>query len=556
MKRRNETVNAYLKMCLEGKRHHLFLLSLIQIILGVLGVGFAFILRYVIRGLSSLDKDLFLLYFFLMLGISVLIVILQSLYRYLYEVAESDIENSLKRRLFASLLHSEYEEVKKTHDEDWIHRLSNDTNVVSSAILSILPSLFRMGVQLIVACVAIAILSSGFMLILLPCIALLLLFTYFLRKRLKKLHKDVQEADGRLKVFFAESLEGLSVIASFVKEDLAAKEGERRMEEHKRAKIRRTSFQNLCAISFLLVYYLTYLLALFMCGRSILKGEMDIATLASLLALLSQIQGPLGNITNVVPRYYSMLASAERLSSVKAEEGDSLSPKEARLYYDEEFESIVFENVSFSYKDKDGRDVLVMDHFSYEIKKGECLSISGPSGIGKSTIIALLLGLYKPMAGHIILRGRNGDEELAPSYRSLFSYVPQNNLLFQGKIEQIVTFFDPIIDEKKLSASLESAGAKEFVDKLEQGVKTDLKEHGTGLSLGEMQRLAIARALYHDAPIILLDEATSSLDEENEAKVLDNLSSLKNKTIIFISHHKAVTSFADKELAFNGGEHE
>ena len=512
MKRPNETTNAYLKLCLKGKGHHLFFLSLIQILLGVLGVGFAFILRYVLRGLEQGKEEYFYIAFFVMIGISLAIVGLQIAYRFLYEVAASDIENSLKRRLFATLLHADYEEVRKEHDEEWIHRLNSDTNIVTNALLSILPSLFRMAVQLIAATAAIAILSTTFIYILIPCIILLLLFTYFLRKRLKQLHREVQEADGRLKIFFAESLEGLSVISSFVKEDLIAMEGDKKMEEHKKAKIRRMNFQNLCAIAYLIVYYLTYLLGILLCGHFILKGEMDVPTLASLLALLTQIQGPLGNITNIIPRYYTLLASAERLTSIKAKEVSPLSFKETRNYYDDEFIGLAFKGVSFS----------------------------------------LLLGLYKPEQGEVVLESKNGEEPLDASYRHLFSYVPQDNLLFQGSIEEVVTFFDKHVDEAKLKAALKLSAAEEFVNKLDKGVKTDLKEHGSGLSLGQMQRLAIARAIYQDAPILLLDEATSSLDEKIEQTVLDNLSKLKNKTIIFVTHHKAVLAITDKEVAFPG----
>ncbi len=137
----------------------------------------------------------------------------------------------------------------------------------------------------------------------------------------------------------------------------------------------------------------------------------------------------------------------------------------------------------------------------------------------------------------------------------LCSYGPENvsyKWVDAGDGREVVTFFDKHVDEAKLKAALKLSAAEEFVNKLDKGVKTDLKEHGSGLSLGQMQRLAIARAIYQDAPILLLDEATSSLDEKIEQTVLDNLSKLKNKTIIFVTHHKAVLAITDKEVAFPG----
>ena len=544
---KNRETLRFISNNIKGCKAKIALLSICQILLGALTVGFSFMLRFIIGAIEESNKDSLTLYTIIIASIALALILLQIFYRIYYEVSYVDIENKLKKNLFKTILSNNYQEIKKIHDEEWIHRLTSDTSVIANSILSILPSLCRMVVQLLLALAAIIYLYPIFGLSLLPFIILIILITYFMRKRLKKYHHLVQEKDGKAKVFFFESLQGLSIVHSFVKEDIFSKKNEDNLEEYKKARLKRNIYAVICSISFIIVYYTFYILAIIFCGNAIIDGLMTIGLLTALVALLTQLTGPLGNITSIIPRYYSLLASGERLRIEQDKEVSYLSKEEIDQYYKEQFKSINLDKISFSYLDKYGNRVDALNDFSLSINKNERILIKGHSGGGKTTLLKIILSLVKPESGEVKLIDQE-EHHLSLEYEKLFAYVPQDNLLMEGTIEEVISLFDNNINQDKLNEALELSASKEFVAALALKEKTFLNEKGSGLSIGEMERIAIARAIYNDAPILLLDECSASLDAQTEKKVINNLLSLKDKTIIMISHHKYDESLFDKVI--------
>ena len=541
---KNRETLKFIKNNIKGSGARIFLLSLTQTLLGALTVGFSFMLRYVISAIEEKSNELLVRYTIIIASIALALVLLQIFYSIFYEMSFIDIENKLKNNLFKTILNKDYQEIKKIHDEEWIHRLSSDTAVIAGSILSILPSLCRMVVQLVLALVAIIYLYPVFGLSLLPFIVLVILITYFMRKRLKAYHHAAQEKDGKAKVFLSESLQGLSIVHSFVKEDIFAKKNKDNLEEYKKARLKRNIFNVICSISFIVVYYTFYILAIIFCGSAIIKGVMTIGLLTALVALLTQLTGPLGNITSIIPRYYSLIASGERLRMENNEEVHYLSQEEIKEFYASKFKGISVNNISYSYLDKYGNRVEALKDFSLTINKNERILIKGHSGGGKSTLFKILLSLLKPEEGSISIN----KEPLDKKYERLFAYVPQDNLLMEGTIKEVVTLFDSNPDNDRLTKALEISDALGFVNNLALKEDTHLNEKGSGLSLGEMERIAIARAIYSDAPILLLDECSASLDAQTEKTVMSNILSLKDKTIVLISHHNYDESLFNKVI--------
>ena len=541
---KNRETLKFIKNNIKGSGARIFLLSLTQTLLGALTVGFSFMLRYVISAIEEKSNELLIRYTIIIGSIALALVLLQIFYSIFYEMSFIDIENKLKNNLFKTILNKDYQEIKKIHDEEWIHRLSSDTAVIAGSILSILPSLCRMVVQLVLALVAIIYLYPVFGLSLLPFIVLVILITYFMRKRLKAYHHAAQEKDGKAKIFLSESLQGLSIVHSFVKEDIFAKKNKDNLEEYKKARLKRNIFNVVCSISFIVVYYTFYILAIIFCGSAIIKGVMTIGLLTALVALLTQLTGPLGNITSIIPRYYSLIASGERLRMENNEEVHYLSQEEIKEFYASKFKGISVNNISYSYLDKYGNRVEALKDFSLTINKNERILIKGHSGGGKSTLFKILLSLLKPEEGSISIN----KEPLDKKYERLFAYVPQDNLLMEGTIKEVVTLFDSNPDNDRLTKALEISDALGFVNNLALKEDTHLNEKGSGLSLGEMERIAIARAIYSDAPILLLDECSASLDAQTEKTVMSNILSLKDKTIVLISHHNYDESLFDKVI--------
>jgi ATP-binding cassette subfamily B protein len=198
----------------------------------------------------------------------------------------------------------------------------------------------------------------------------------------------------------------------------------------------------------------------------------------------------------------------------------------------------------------------LLNGMNLTIRKGEYVAFTGPSGCGKSTVLKLLMCLYPLDSGERNIMSTNGSRPLTAGWRELFAYVPQGNQLMNGTIREVVTFGDPgaMTREEDIRRALKIACADQFVDALPDGLDTQLGERGAGLSEGQMQRIAVARAIFSDRPILLLDEATSALDDETERLLLKNLRAMTERTVIIITHRSAVLDVTDQEIRFHKPE--
>ena len=211
-------------------------------------------------------------------------------------------------------------------------------------------------------------------------------------------------------------------------------------------------------------------------------------------------------------------------------------------------ESIIIKNLSFGY----GREI-IFDNANITLKKGQVVCLTGPSGAGKSTIFKLLLNVFSPLDGGIFLKTTEDCFPLSVQQRGLFAYVPQGNFLFSGTIRENLLFFaNENVTDLALETALKTACA-EFVFDLPNGLGTVLSERGEGLSEGQLQRLAVARALLSNRPILLLDEATSALDSETEERLIRNIQALTDKTCLIVTHRPAALSIADKIVKIENG---
>ena len=538
-------------------------LFVVQVTFGVCGVASAMLFRALIDGAVGGQAERFLWAAACLAGLYLGEDLLASAEHFLYEWTRASLENCLKERLFSCLLHKDYASVTAVHTGEWISRLTSDTSVVAGGAIDILPDLGGMLARLAGAMAALFFLEPAFFYVLVPLGILMLLLTASLRKVLKRLHKKIQEANGAVLSFLQERLESLMILRVFSMENRTLQEAAQKMKQHKAARIKRNHLSNLCSFGFGVTVDAGYLLSAVYCGYGILQGNITYGTFTAVLQLVGQIQSPFAGITGVVPQYFAMIASAERLMEAEQypEDGSgvSLPADKIRRFYEEQFESLGLQNASFSYQnaDRDGpgtQETHVIDHLDLEIRKGEYVAFTGRSGCGKSTLFKLLMCLYPLDAGRRYLRARkNGKTEeypLTALWRGLFAYVPQGNQLMSGTIREVVAFGDPsaMAQDDRLLRALQVACADSFVLKGERGLDTQLGERGAGLSEGQMQRIAIARAVFSDRPILILDEATSALDEDTEQRVLQNLKEMTDKTVLLITHRPAALRICDREI--------
>ncbi len=538
-------------------------LVIVQALLSILGIAFAFILRQIINMAVDGSQNGFRMAFVQLIIIIMAQIALSAVSRFLNEYTSSTVENRFKQRLFSTLLTGRYASVTAVHSGEWMNRLTSDTVVIAGGVTQILPGMIGMLVRLVGALAAILWLEPRFFVILVPGGAVMLALTYGFRKVLKRLHKNIQEADGALRVFLQERLESLLVVRAFAIETPTAAQGSRLMDAHKAARLKRSNFSNLCNIGFAGAMHGAYLLGIGFCGYGILTGTMSYGNLMAIMQLVGQVQNPFANITGYLPRYYSMLASAERLMETEAFEPDHASPlydeRQTSEFYHKELVSIHLEHACFTYqppvrsKEEKIPMPIVLKGMNLEIRKGEYVAFTGPSGCGKSTVLKLLMCLYPLNSGDRFLKTDQGNIPLTSSWRSLFAYVPQGNQLLSGTIREIIAFGDAekAQDDAAICRALHIACAESFVMSLDKGLDTVLGERGFGLSEGQMQRIAIARAVYSDHPILMLDEATSALDEHTACQLLDNLRRMTDKTVILVTHRMSQASFFDKELSFS-----
>lgn len=485
----------------------------------------------------------------LLLLLVILIQLLLSVINtHLRAVISGKMEKSMRESFFSSLLKKEYAAISRYHSGEILNRFTSDIDIVVSGITTFLPQALSILTKLLAGLVLIISFSPGFALVSIGIGVLVLFFALLFRPFYKKMHKMVQEAAGKARSFTQECTESLAVIKSFCGKTTIRSRLSALLETVYRTKIRRNHVSNFTSNGVSLLFTLFYYATLIWGALSIAGGHMDYGTLTAFLQIVSQIQSPFLTASGLISSVYSALASAERLMEI-----EQLPFEKTDKGFDvgtayEAAEGIRAHALAFRY---DARPIIQSGDFF--LPKGSLTAITGTSGTGKSTLFRLLLGLYTPNAGTLSLQTADGEILLDASTRALFAYVPQGNFLLSGTIRENIKFINPAISDAKMEEAARAACIYDFISRLPDGFDTVLGERGSGLSEGQMQRIAIARALCADAPVLLLDECTSALDSETEEAVLRNIAALKTKTVLFISHKNAAFSFCDTHLSIDDG---
>ena len=465
----------------------------------------------------------------------------------IYERIHVRLEIIYRTYLLNLLVQKKYQQVSGFHSGEILNRMFNDIEVICDGFTSIMPSFVLMLTKAICAIAVLFFLSPRFTLIFLTGGLVLVGVTAIFRKKMKLLHKRVQESSGKVRSFLQEMMESLLIVKVFSTEKKMIDRASGLQEEYYEAQMKRRRLRIWAGAGIGFAFEFAYLSALIIGASGLIAGTMTYGTLTAVLQLVGQVQQPFTNFSGLLPRYYSMLASAERLMDFEQledeERQDAIDIAEA---YDK-MQSLCGSNLFFSY----GRNTVLQD-FSFSIEKGDFVSITGLSGSGKSTLLLLMLGAYQLGEGTLYLSAKDGRRiPLGAQTRRLFAYVPQNNHLFSGTLRENITFLCDDVSEEEIAQALRLSCVEQFLDTLPDGLDTVIGEHGYGLSEGQGQRLAIARALLSNAPVLLLDEATSALDEETELAVLENIASLRKKTCFIVTHRKAAISFCNKHLTIS-----
>lgn len=529
----------------EGRRGSLAVIIAGNALFAAAGTAFALFCRGVIDSAVSRDSGGILKYALLLAGAVLLQLVLRLVCNSLSEKVTARCEMDIRSGILSKLLSAESGAVRKYHSGELLNRMFSDADICAGAISDIVPTAVNLVTQLVCAAVLMIVLEPWFALLFTAAGAVLFAVTRLLRGRLKGLHKQVQEKGGVVRSFLQEALESLTVIKVFGAGNRMERRNSENQQAHYDIRMKRRTFGILAGAGFSLVFQAGYVLALVWGAFGIFSGSMTYGTLTAVLQLVNQIQSPFAGLSSLFPQYYAAAASAERIMELEALPQEK--PAENTLGYSD-FRELCVSGLSFSYGRND-----VITRADFTLQKGSVTALTGISGGGKSTLFMLLLGVYQPQGGKIEFTGTDGACPPGQSVRSMLAYVPQGNCLFSGTIRENISFFSESPDDERIMQAAEAACAAGFIGEFPEGLDTRIGEGGAGLSEGQAQRIAVARALYSGAGFLLLDEATSALDEQTESRLLENIAAMDGKTVLIVTHRPAALRICTQRLTLKDG---
>jgi ABC-type bacteriocin/lantibiotic exporter with double-glycine peptidase domain len=453
---------------------------------------------------------------------------------------EEKIAFSMRKRVFHAVLRADWLKIARLQVGDMNSRISRDAGEISDFVCGVFPNVAGALMQLIVTAVIVYTISPPILIILMAGAGISTLMMLWFRLKLKPLQIEMREREVASSSYQTELCTNLLTVKSLCDEESA----ENRfvlMQERKLAALQRKSrfayISNTVLNSFFnMGYLLVFSWAVLHLGR----GEITYGTLSMIISLEGYIQGPTATLAASLPSFVRMLVSADRLNDITdmdvgEREKDEPVPPQGMF-------SVAGHGLSFTYPE---REQPVLRDFDFSVPAGAFAVIRGPSGCGKTTLLHLILGLIKPNKGALNLIGDDGTAiSTGRAARKRMGYVPQGNTLFSGTILENICFGQEM-DEKAARDALLLADALSFVDDLPEGIHTQVQENSRGISVGQAQRISIARALYRKPALLILDEATSALDSETEKRILDRISRMSHRpTVLCVTHRDAALKYA------------
>ncbi len=540
MKKSNKSTLLWIFDCTKRYMPVILIIALLAAVVSFESVALAMISKSILE-VATGDKSGNFLYYGIALALLVITQVSASgIESLLKTYVSGKLTISIRSRLFNAISNRNYYEVSKYHSGDLLNRITGDVETFQSGAVNIIPSIVSMLTRIIGCMVALIMLEPKVAILVLAFGVLLPAIGRVLSKRYKFLHKETQRTEGESRSFMQECFENLSVMKTFKSKASIAERLQNLFVYNYKLKIKRAVISVIMHLGLYSLFTVGYYGVLIWGAMQIAnpKVAFTYGTLTAFLQLVSQIRAPLQNISGILPQYYSCIASAERLIEIEGEvhEVAPVSDEQMQEIYDD-FKYISVDNVSFGYDEE-----LILNNLSCKIDRGSMTAILGDSGTGKSTLFKLLLSLYKPESGSLTI---NGEIPIDASVRALFSYVPQGNMIISGSIRENISMCNPNTTEEKIIEACKTAEIYDYIETLPNGLDTVLSERGSGLSEGQVQRIAIARALVAETPVLLLDEATSALDKPTEAKVLRNIKDLPDKTVISVTHRTSNLNLCD-----------
>jgi len=470
-------------------------------------------------------------------------ILLRQVFYYMTTKAATSQSNTIRLRVFSSLFRRQMFE-DQLHSGDVTSRLSKDIDTVANVTTTLLPQFVVTSVQLCGAFLLMYSMDPRLAVVLLFITPLVVGFGKMFAHKLRNMTLDIRQQESIIQMQVQEGMEHNAVLRSLGSEEWVTNRLSTMQDQLMGRVLRRTNFTVVTRLMLGFTFSLGYLLAFVWGGLQLRSGVITFGVMTSFLQLVGQIQHPIMNLLNMMPQFFYATASIDRLEELEesGKRREISEVKEQPILGAQDL-GVVVETVTFCYATGDRP---VLKNFSHRFEPGTKTAIMGATGIGKTTLFRLMLSFIKPNVGEIgIFDAKGHCQSVSEATRPCFVFVPQGNTLMSGSVRYNLQLARPEATDDELREVLNVAMA-DFVYSLPQGIDTLLGERGIGLSEGQAQRIAIARGLLRPGAILLLDEISSSLDEETERELFRRLFEYcQHKTMIFITHRPAVSNMCD-----------
>ena len=466
------------------------------------------------------------------------------------------VVNEIREDIFNKIIASRWESLMAYHSGDIINRLEGDVNTIASGAISFIPTLITRIAQFVGAFAIIMYHDPTMAIFAFISAPVLLISGRPLMKIMRKHNEKMRDINGRILGFNEEVFHNIQLVKAF---SLGAAYCQNLRTLQKEYKQIRLDYNRVTILMGILMGFIG-LIAGYSCYAwgvyRLYVGAIDYGEMTLFISLTGTLSSSFAGLVHIVPSAITTATAAGRVMEVtqRPSEHDE-DAAEAEILRDHAMREgirIHFRDITFNYNKS---EITVLDKVSFDVEPGQVVAFVGPSGGGKTTVLRLMLGLLEPREGTIEIETLDGSHRLgvSDSTRRLCSYVPQGNSIFSGTIESNFRAIKPDVTEEEIIAALKLADAWGFVSALPDTYHTELKERGTNLSEGQLQRLSIARAILRNAPILIMDEATSALDVDTEARVLKNLMTENpNRICLITTHRPSMLDYSDIVFRVSG----
>lgn len=530
-------------------RLQIFLYIVIGILSTLMGLGASVASKYLIDSVVTHNNDTIVKSACMAIGFALTQILISSATSRVATVVGTKVSNEIRSNVYEHIVFSRWEDINRYHSGDLLNRIEGDVGAISSSIVSFIPGIFTRLTQFI-GCLAVVLYYDPIMaLFAFMSTPFLALTSRISAKMMRKYNKESREMNGKILSFYSESIQNLQTLKAFDITKRYVNQLKDYLFAYRKLRLDHGKFSLVMTMGLsvigLIVSYSCYGWGVW----RLWQGAITYGTMTLFLQISGQLTSSFSALVSLMPTAISIATAAGRIMEITdlPVEGHVDDP-EAEKMTDSAHKngiSLVCDKLTYTYPDG---DTPVVRDISFFVNPGETIALIGPSGEGKTTILRLILGLVEPDNGKMTMKTCDSEEiKISESTRRFCSYVPQGNAVFSGCIADNLRIVRPEATDEELVTALKTADAWSFVEKLPEGINTQISEKGTNFSEGQIQRISIARALLREAPVLVMDEATSALDAQTEETVLANImKSYPNRTCVITTHRPSMLQYCDR----------